>query len=66
MVLEKHAQPKHYPPSLLSAVEALYGCRLSQSGDPRPAITLPSATEHRTAGASAQPSAGTHAISATA
>ena len=34
MHLKKQPESKHYPPSLLSAIEAVYGCQLSNSGDP--------------------------------
>ena len=33
MPLNEQSQPRNYPPSLLSAVEAIYGCQLSNSGD---------------------------------
>lgn len=29
----KPAHPRHYSPSLLNALEALYGCRLSGAGE---------------------------------
>ena len=50
MSLNKLCQSKHYSPSLLSAVEAVYGCRLSSSGDrmaPAGQSTIKNRQSHR-------------------
>ena len=64
MSLNKLCQSKYYSPSLLSAVEAVYGCRLSNSGDrmaPAGQSTMKNRRNHRISRSLASSSPGAHA-----